>query len=61
MFPLRARATVARGKRKGYTEATIEFCRSAEKRPVGVLCEFDIYNGKEVQDMTERRGEEREY
>ena len=39
LFPLRARAGGVR-ERRGHTEATVEFCRLAGKRPVGLLCEL---------------------
>ena len=54
MFPLRARDGGVR-ERRGHTEAAVEFCRLAGKRPVGVLCEL-VYKGKEVPGKTERRG-----
>lgn len=39
LFPLRAREGGVR-ERRGHTEATVEFCRLAGKRPAGVLCEL---------------------
>lgn len=39
MFPLRARDGGVR-ERKGHTEAAVEFCRLAGKRPAGVICEL---------------------
>ncbi|KAM0806159.1 3,4-dihydroxy-2-butanone 4-phosphate synthase [Usnea florida] len=53
VFPLRARDGGVR-ERRGHTEATVEFCRLAGKRPVGVLCEL-VAGGTEVQGRTERK------
>lgn len=39
VFPLRAREGGIR-ERRGHTEAAVEFCRLAGKRPVGVICEL---------------------
>lgn len=54
VFPLRARDGGVR-ERRGHTEATIEFCRLAGKKLVGVLCEL-VDGGKEIEGKTERRG-----
>lgn len=54
MLPLRARDGGIRA-RKGHTEAAIEFCRLAGKRPVGVICEL-VEDGEEVQGRAERIG-----
>ncbi len=54
MFPLRARDGGVR-ERRGHTEATVEFCRLAGKRLVGVLCEL-VDGGREVDGKTERKG-----
>ena len=53
VFPLRARDGGVR-ERRGHTEATVEFCRLAGKRPVGILCEL-VAGGMEVQGGTERK------
>jgi len=39
VFPLRARAGGIK-ERQGHTEAAVEFCRLADKRPAGVICEL---------------------
>lgn len=39
VFPLRARAGGIK-ERQGHTEAAVEFCRLAGKRPAGVICEL---------------------
>ena len=54
VFPLRARDGGIR-ERTGHTEATIEFCRLAGKREVGVLCEL-VSVGSEVEGKSEREG-----
>jgi len=46
VFPLRAREGGVRARR-GHTEATVEFCRLAGKREVGVICEM-VDDGEEV-------------
>ena len=53
VFPLRARAGGIL-ERKGHTEAAVEFCRLAGKRPAGVICEL-IEDGEEVEGRAERR------
>lgn len=52
MFPLQARD---RGvmERRGHTEATIEFCKLAGKRPAGAISEL-VTEGDEVEGKTER-------
>ncbi|MCJ1230384.1 hypothetical protein MMC12_007057 [Toensbergia leucococca] len=52
VFPLRAKDGGVR-ERRGYTEATIEFCKLARKAPAGVLSEL-VDNGEEVEGRTER-------
>lgn len=52
VFPLRAREGGVR-VRKGHTEATIEFCALAGKRPVGVIAEL-VEEGTEVEGTAER-------
>ncbi|KAL8666395.1 MAG: hypothetical protein Q9202_001418 [Teloschistes flavicans] len=54
VFPLRARDGGVR-ERRGHTEAAVEFCRLAGKRPVGVICEL-VDAGEEVEGRAERRG-----
>ena len=54
VFPLRARDGGVR-ERRGHTEATIEFCKLAGKRPVGVLSEL-VDVGREVDGKAERKG-----
>lgn len=39
LSPLRARSDAGR-ERRGHSEATVEFCRLAGKRPAGALCEL---------------------
>ena len=46
MFPLRAREGGIR-ERRGHTEAAVEFCRLAGKRPVAVISEL-VEEGEEV-------------
>ncbi|KAI4157433.1 MAG: hypothetical protein LQ342_008292 [Letrouitia transgressa] len=53
VFPLRAREGGIR-ERKGHTEAAVEFCRLAGKRPVGVICEL-VQDGEEIEGKAERR------
>lgn len=53
VFPLRARDGGVR-ERKGHTEAAVEFCRLAGKRPAGVICEL-VEDGEEVEGLAERR------
>lgn len=53
VFPLRAKDGGVR-ERKGHTEATIEFCRLAGKRPAGVLSEL-VVDGERVEGKAERR------
>lgn len=53
VFPLRARDRGV-AERRGHTEATVEFCRLAGKRPVGALCEL-VLDGEEVEGRPERR------
>ena len=52
VFPLRARSGGVR-ERKGHTEAAVEFCGLAGKRPVGVICEL-VEDGEEVAGKAER-------
>lgn len=52
-FPLRARDQGVR-ERRGHTEATIDFCRLAGKRPAGALCEL-VLDGDEVEGRPERK------
>lgn len=52
MFPLRARDGGVR-VRKGHTEAAVEFCALAGKRPVGVISEL-VEEGTEVEGKAER-------
>ena len=62
LLPLRAREGGVR-ERRGHTEATVEFCRLAGKRPAGVLCELVEDGAPMSQKRTEvsganmRRGE----
>lgn len=53
VFPLRARDGGVQ-ERKGHTEAAVEFCRLAGKRPAGVICEI-VEDGEEVEGLAERR------
>lgn len=53
VFPLRARDGGIL-ERKGHTEAAVEFCRLAGKRPAGVICEL-VEDGEEVEARAERR------
>ncbi|KAL6717436.1 3,4-dihydroxy 2-butanone 4-phosphate synthase [Lecanora helva] len=52
-FPLRARDGGVR-ERPGHTEAAVEFCRLAGKRPVGAICEL-VEDGEEVEGRAMRR------
>lgn len=54
VFPLRAREGGIR-ERRGHTEAAVEFCRLAGKRPVGVICEL-VDDGVEQKKRAERVG-----
>jgi 3,4-dihydroxy 2-butanone 4-phosphate synthase len=54
LFPLRARPGGVR-ERKGHTEAAVEFCRLAGKRPVGVICEL-VGEGEAVEGRPEVSG-----
>ncbi len=54
VFPLRARDGGIR-ERRGHTEAAVEFCRLAGKRPVGVICEL-VEDGEEVEGKAQRMG-----
>ena len=51
-FPLRARDGGVR-ERPGHTEAAVEFCRLAGKRPVGVICEL-VEDGEELHGVALR-------
>lgn len=53
VFPLRARDGLIR-ERTGHTEAAVEFCRLAGKRPVGVICEL-VEDGEEIEGKAIRR------
>lgn len=53
VFPLRAREGGVR-QRPGHTEAAVEFCTLAGKRPVGVISEL-VEDGEEVEGVAERR------
>lgn len=55
VFPLRAREGGIR-ERRGHTEAAIEFCRLAGKRPVGVICEL-VDDGVEAVGPAKRKAE----
>ena len=54
MIPLQARDGGVR-ERPGHTEAAVEFCRLAGKRPVGAIGEL-VDDGYEVEGLAERRG-----
>ncbi len=57
VFPLRAREGGVRARR-GHTEATVEFCRLAGKREVGVICEMvDDGEGVGKEDGMAKRTE----
>lgn len=49
VFPLRAKEGGIR-ERRGHTEAAVEFCRLAGKRPVGVISEL-VDDGVEVEEV----------
>ncbi|KAF8866769.1 3,4-dihydroxy-2-butanone 4-phosphate synthase [Acephala macrosclerotiorum] len=53
VFPLRARDGGVR-ERTGHTEAAVEFCRLANKPPVGIICEM-VEDGEEIEGRAERR------
>jgi 3,4-dihydroxy 2-butanone 4-phosphate synthase len=53
VFPLRARDGGVR-ERTGHTEAAVEFCRLAGKRPVGVISEM-VVDGEEVAGKAIRK------
>ncbi|KAL2056964.1 hypothetical protein ABVK25_002703 [Lepraria finkii] len=53
VLPLRARAGGIR-ERQGHTEAAVEFCQLAGKRPAGVICEL-VEDGEEVEGSALRR------
>lgn len=57
IFPLRAREGGIR-ERRGHTEAAVEFCRLAGKRPVGVISELvdDGVEGVGAKKKAERVG-----
>ena len=52
MFPLRAREGGVR-ERRGHTEAAVEFCRLAGKRPVSVIAEV-VEDGEGGEGRAER-------
>lgn len=54
ILPLQAREGGVR-TRGGHTEATIDFCQLAGKRPIGVLAEI-VEDGEEVEGRAERAG-----
>ena len=56
LFPLKARDGGVR-ERRGHTEATIDFCKLAGKRPAGVLCEL-IAEGDIAEGSPEMKGAE---
>lgn len=41
-------------ERKGHTEAAVEFCRLAGKRPAGVICEL-VEDGEEIEGLAARK------
>ncbi|KAI0014638.1 3,4-dihydroxy-2-butanone 4-phosphate synthase [Xylariomycetidae sp. FL0641] len=53
VFPLRARDGGVR-VRRGHTEAALDFCRLAAKRPAAAICEI-VDDGAEVQGQALRR------
>ena len=53
VFPLQARDGGII-ERKGHTEAAVDMCRLAGKRPAGVICEL-VEDGEEVEGLAERR------
>lgn len=54
IVPLQAREGGVR-TRGGHTEATMDFCHMAGKRPIGVLAEL-VEDGDEVEGVAERAG-----
>lgn len=52
VFPLRAKDGGVR-ERPGHTEAAVEFCRLAGKRPVGVISEI-VEDGADIEGLAER-------
>ena len=42
-------------ERRGHTEAAVEFCRLAGKKPVGAICEM-VVDGEEIVGETGRVG-----
>ena len=52
-FPLQARDGGVR-ERPGHTEAAVEFCQLAGKRPVGAICEL-VEDGDEVKGTAVRK------
>lgn len=52
IFPLQARDGGIR-ERSGHTEAAVEFCRLAGKRPAGVICEL-VDDGEGIEGKAER-------
>lgn len=54
VFPLRAKGGGIL-ERMGHTEAAVEFCRLAGKRPAGVICEL-VEDGEEVEGHAQRTG-----
>ena len=56
IIPLRARSGGVR-QRPGHTEAAVEFCRLAGKRPVGVIAELVEDAGEIVPGVAEIRGD----
>ncbi|KAL8797180.1 MAG: hypothetical protein Q9195_000647 [Heterodermia aff. obscurata] len=52
ILPLRAREGGIL-ERKGHTEAAVEFCRLASKRPAGVICEL-VEDGEEIEGLAAR-------
>ena len=55
VFPLRAREGGIR-ERKGHTEAAVEFCRLAGKRPVGVISELVDAGEEDISGQAVRVG-----
>ncbi len=53
VFPLRARPGGVR-QRRGHTEAAVDFCLLAGKRPAAVICEL-VEDGVEVEGRAERQ------
>lgn len=52
VLPLRAREGGIK-QRQGHTEAAVEFCKLANKQPVGVICEL-VEDGEEVEGQALR-------